>query len=58
MFVVFIKTRKIILHKFKPEIEALFANGFTQKFIASRYGTTEENLYNWMKKNGLKREKK
>jgi transcriptional regulator len=36
----------------------LFANGSTQKFIASRYGTTEANLYNWMKKNGLKREEK
>lgn len=46
------------LDKFKPEIEALFANGSTQKFIASRYGTTEANLYNWMKKNGLKREEK
>jgi DNA invertase Pin-like site-specific DNA recombinase len=46
------------LDKFKPEIEALYANGSTQKFIANRYGTTEANLYNWMKKNGLKRGEK
>lgn len=38
----------------QPEIEALLANGSTQKFIAKRYGTTEGNLYNWLKKRGLK----
>lgn len=43
------------LDKFRPEIEALLANGSTQKFIASRYGTTEANLHNWMKKNGIKK---
>jgi len=42
------------LDKFKPEIEALLANGSTQKFIANRYNTTEANLYNWLLKNGLK----
>ena len=43
------------LDKFKPEIEALLNNGSTQKFIAKRYKTTEANLHNWMKKNGLKK---
>ena len=43
------------LDKFRPEIEALLANGSTQKFIANRYGTTEANLHNWMKKNGIKK---
>jgi len=43
------------LDKFQPEIEALLANGSTQKFIAHRYGTTEANLHNWMKKRGVKK---
>jgi DNA invertase Pin-like site-specific DNA recombinase len=47
-------TGKSKLDKFKPEIEALFANGSTQKFIANRYNTTEANLYNWLLKKGLK----
>lgn len=38
------------LDKFRPEIEALMQNGSTQKFIANRYGTTEANLHNWLKK--------
>src|SRR5919108_3369986 len=38
------------LDAFGPEIEALLANGSTQKFIARRYHTTEANLHNWMKK--------
>ena len=42
------------LDKFKPEIEALLANGSTQKFIANRHDTTEANLYNWLKRNHLK----
>jgi DNA invertase Pin-like site-specific DNA recombinase len=42
------------LDRYQPEIEALLANGSTQKFIAKRYGTTEGNLYNWLKKRGLK----
>jgi len=42
------------LDPYQPEIEALVANGSTQKFIAKRYGTTEGNLYNWLKKRGLK----
>jgi DNA invertase Pin-like site-specific DNA recombinase len=43
------------LDKFRPEIEALLANGSTQRFIARRYGTTDANLFNWIAKNGLKR---
>jgi hypothetical protein len=40
---------------FRQEIEALLANGFTQKFIARRYQTTEANLHNWMKKHGIRK---
>ncbi len=40
---------------YRPEIEALLANGSTQKFIANRYNTTEANLYNWMKRHNLKK---
>jgi DNA invertase Pin-like site-specific DNA recombinase len=43
------------LDAFRPEIEALLANGSTQKFIAQRYHTTEANLHNWMKKNGIQK---
>ena len=43
------------LDAFQPEIEALLANGSTQKFIAQRYDTTEANFHNWMKKRGLKK---
>jgi DNA invertase Pin-like site-specific DNA recombinase len=45
------------LDKFQPEIEALLANGSNQKFVAYRYGTTEANLHNWMKKRGVKKAK-
>jgi DNA invertase Pin-like site-specific DNA recombinase len=43
------------LDQYRPEIEALLANGSTQKFIANRYGTTEANLSLWLKKHGLRR---
>ena len=43
------------LDQYRPEIEALLKNGSTQKIIALRYGTTEANLHNWLKKNSLKR---
>lgn len=43
------------LDKFRSEIEALIANGSTQKFIATKYGTTPSNLSNWLKKNKIKR---
>ena len=45
------------LDPFRPEIEALLANGSTQKFIAKRYNTTPANLSNWMKKNEIKKPK-
>jgi DNA invertase Pin-like site-specific DNA recombinase len=41
------------LDKFKPEIEALLANGSTQRFVANRYDTSEANLNNWMKRNNM-----
>ena len=34
------------LDQYRPEIEALLANGSTQRFIARRYHTTEANLCN------------
>lgn len=43
------------LHPFRPEIEALLANGSTQAFIAKRYGTTPANLSNWIRKHGITR---
>jgi hypothetical protein len=43
------------LDPYRAEIEQLLANGSTQRFIASRFETTESNLYNWLKKRGLKR---
>ncbi len=42
------------LDPFRPEIEALLANGSTQKFIAERYQTTPANLNNWLKKHRIK----
>ena len=43
------------LDKHRTEIEALLANGSTQKFVAKRYDTTEANLSRWLKKHGLRR---
>lgn len=45
------------LDKYRPEIEALLANGSTQKFIAKRYKSSPANLANWMKKRGIKKPK-
>jgi predicted Zn-dependent protease len=42
------------LDTFRPEIESQLANSTMQQFIAQRYHTTEANLHNWLKKNGLK----
>lgn len=42
------------LDPFHPEIEALLANGSTQKFIANRYHTTEANLSRWIQKHRLR----
>ncbi len=50
-------TGKSKLDKYLLEIEALLANGSTQRFIAKRYGTTETNLSRWLKRNELKRTK-
>lgn len=43
------------LDVYRPEIEALLANGSKQAFIAKRYNTTEANLSRWLKKHTLKR---
>ena len=43
------------LDPYRGEIEALLANGSTQQFIARRYGTTKQNLANWLKKHHLRR---
>lgn len=43
------------LDPFRPEIEALLANGSTKTFIAERYNTTPANLSNWLKKNNIPR---
>ena len=43
------------LDPYRPEIEALLANGSTQTFIAKRYGTTKANLSRWLKKHSLNR---
>lgn len=45
------------LDKHRPEIEALLETGSTQRYIASRFSTTESNLSRWMKKHRLKRKK-
>jgi DNA invertase Pin-like site-specific DNA recombinase len=45
------------LDKHRPVIEALLANGSTQRYIAIRFNTTEANLSRWMTKHGLKRKK-
>jgi DNA invertase Pin-like site-specific DNA recombinase len=43
------------LDVYRIEIEALLNNGSTQQFIARRYGTTKQNLANWLKRNNLQR---
>lgn len=43
------------LDPFRPEIEALLANGSTKAFIAERFKTTPANLINWMKKHEITR---
>ena len=50
-------TGKSKLDAYRPEIEALLANGSTQKFIAARYQTCETNLSRWLKRNRLKKAK-
>jgi DNA invertase Pin-like site-specific DNA recombinase len=41
------------LDVFKEEIVALLRNGSSKKFVADRYGTSQVNLYNWLKKNNI-----
>ena len=41
------------LDEFRPEIEALLANGSTKRFIARRYGVSEPALYNWLRKHKI-----
>ena len=50
-------TGKSKLDAYRPEIEALLANGSTQKFISIRYRTCETNLSRWLKRNGLSKPK-
>lgn len=45
------------LDKHRPEIEALLETGSTQRYIASRFNTTESNFSRWMKKHRLTRKK-
>ncbi len=37
------------LDAFKEEIVALLRNGSSKKFVSDRYGTSQVNLYNWIK---------
>ena len=39
------------LDKFRPEIEALLADGSTKVFIAKRYNVSLPTFYNWKRKN-------
>ncbi|MGA2911471.1 MAG: recombinase family protein [Candidatus Levyibacteriota bacterium] len=43
------------LDQYRPEIEALLANGSSQKFISGRYNTTPANLNLWLKKHEIKK---
>src|SRR5260370_13868952 len=45
------------LDQYRPEIEALMANGSTQAFIAKRYTTTEANLHHSLRQRALERTK-
>jgi len=42
------------LDKHREEIISLIKTGSKQTYIAKKYGTSQPNLYNWVKKNGLK----
>ena len=41
------------LDEFKEEIVALLRNGSSKKFVADRYGSSQVNLYNWIRKNNV-----
>lgn len=38
------------LDKFRPEIEALLANGSSKRFITERYNVSEQAFYKWLKR--------
>jgi DNA invertase Pin-like site-specific DNA recombinase len=42
------------LDQFRPEIEAMLANGSTKTFVAKRYGSSLPNFHNWLGKNKIK----
>ena len=41
------------LDEYKEEIVALLKNGSSKKFVANRYGSSQVNLYNWIRKNSI-----
>jgi DNA invertase Pin-like site-specific DNA recombinase len=43
------------LDQYRPEIEALLKNGSSQRYIAKRYGSSEANLNNWLRKNNIEK---
>ncbi len=43
------------LDQHRPEIESLLKTGSTLKYIVKRYGSSEANLINWIRKNGVDR---
>ncbi len=45
------------LDPYRPEIEALLANGTSQRFIAGRYNVTEATLSRWVRRHKLKKPK-
>ena len=46
-------TGKSKLDEFKEEIVALLRNGSSKKFVSDRYGSSQVNLYNCIKKNNI-----
>ena len=46
-------TGKSKLDEHKEKIIALRKNGSTQVYIAKKYGTTQPNLFNWLRKHKL-----
>lgn len=41
------------LDEFRTEIVSLLKNGSTKKYIANKYGITEQAFYNWLAKNNI-----
>ncbi len=41
------------LDAYADEIQALISNGSTKTHVANRYGTTVQNLSNWLRKHGI-----